>query len=177
MSGWTVTALFCLNNVLRMCVHHQSVLFVWSQMVKEIIRASKASNFFFRNNNVHMLNTRPQDSQVRPCGQNVCESVVMIMYWTIGNPDFGISEYDVKGFVNEAFIKVCRVAVVRNGVSCARITPLNRNVSNNDFLLLKLCTFIWRKRVRYTYLVNKQWAPNDNFWRKYQHFFRATNLD
>jgi hypothetical protein len=35
---------------------------------------------FFRNNNVHMLSTRPQDSQVRAFGQNVYESVEIIIY-------------------------------------------------------------------------------------------------
>lgn len=69
---------------------------------------------FSRNDNAHMLSTRPQDS-----AQNVYESVYELSYtetcllWIIGNPDFVVSEYGIAGFVNETFIKVRKLGFMR----------------------------------------------------------------
>lgn len=55
--------------------------------------------------------------------------------WMRQNPFMRITDYEIAGLVNEAFTKICRMDLAKNGFTCSGIYPFNRQIFTDlDFI-------------------------------------------
>lgn len=96
---------------------------------------------YCRDNNIHLISSPPHTThKLQPLDRTFMKPFKDAYnqrcdIWMRTNAGSRITDYDIAGLVNEAFIKVARLDIAASGFKCTGIYPFDRNVfSDLDYL-------------------------------------------